>query len=76
MSRLTKLAYQGSVKAIMQLLNDQLQDTGVHTRIALGSDGTLEILCEADHPENLDKETVVDCIKQNLNHLSDRKSVV
>lgn len=69
---LTKKAYQGNITAIRQLLNGQLQETGVQTKVTLGVNGTLEILCEADHPENLDKDRIVPCIRHNLDQLSPR----
>ncbi len=72
MKNLIQLAHQGSVKAIMEVLNKQLQDTGVSTRVALGANGTLEILCEAGHPENLDKRVVVSRIQRSLDQLSPR----
>ena len=68
--QLTKQAYQGNITAIRQLLNDQLQETGVQTKVTLGVNGTLEIVCEADHPENLDKDRVVTCIQHNLDQLA------
>lgn len=70
MENLTHLAQQGSVKAIMQILNRQLRDAGVNTRVALGVNGTLEILCEAGHPENLDKQVIVRRIQQSLDYLA------
>ncbi|MGB2924202.1 MAG: hypothetical protein WBB82_02775 [Limnothrix sp.] len=72
MENITQRAQQGSIKAIMQILNQQLRDVGVSTRVVLGVNGILEILCEAGHPENLDKGKIVDCIQRNLDHLSPR----
>lgn len=71
-NNLIQLAHQGSVKAIMEVLNKQLQDTGVSTRVALGANGVLEILCEAGHPENLDKRVIVSRIQRSLDQLSPR----
>lgn len=56
----------------MEVLNEQLQDTGVSTRVALGANGILEILCEAGHPENLDKRVIVSRIQRSLDQLSPR----
>ena len=72
MKRLTQLAHQGNVKAIMEILNKQLEEAGVNTRVALGANGILEILCEAGHPENLDKAMIVRRIKHSLDQLSPR----
>ncbi|AFY38052.1 hypothetical protein Lepto7376_1718 [[Leptolyngbya] sp. PCC 7376] len=72
MKSLTRLAHQGNVKAIMEILNKQLQEAGVNTRVALGANGILEILCEAGHPENLDKKIIVRRIQHSLDQLSPR----
>lgn len=72
MENLTLLAQRGSVKAIMQILNRQLRDAGVSTKVTPGAQGTLEILCEAEHPENLDKQSIVRSIQMSLDHLSPR----
>jgi len=72
MDNITQLAQQGSIKAIMQILNKQLRDAGVNTKIASGDHGVLEILCEAGHPENLDKHRIVNCIQQSLDQIAPR----
>lgn len=72
MDNITQLAHQGSIKAIMQILNQQLRDAGINTKIASGDHGVLEILCEAGHPENLDKQRIVDCIQRSLDQIAPR----
>lgn len=72
MDNIIQLAHQGSIKAIMQILNKQLRDAGVNTKIASGEQGVLEILCEAGHPENLDKRRIVDCIQKSLDQIAPR----
>ncbi|NJN73032.1 MAG: hypothetical protein HC799_09620 [Limnothrix sp. RL_2_0] len=72
MDNIIQLAQQGSIKAIMQILNKQLRDAGVNTKIASGDHGVLEILCEAGHPENLDKHRIVDCIQRSLDQIAPR----
>ena len=57
----------------MQILNKQLRDAGVNTKIASGEQGVLEILCEAGHPENLDKQRIVDCIQRSLDRIAPRR---
>ncbi|MBW4645515.1 MAG: hypothetical protein KME23_21430 [Goleter apudmare HA4340-LM2] len=58
-------AHQGSVAAIIQLLNEKLAESGVRTR-AMFSDGVLQILCEASTVEELEQSTLVPKIQQIL----------
>lgn len=61
-------ARQGSVSAIIQILNEKLSDSGVRTR-AIFSDGTLQLLCEAANPDQLEQPTLVDRVRQILESL-------
>ncbi len=64
-------AYQGSVSAIIQILNDRLAGTGIRTR-AIFEGRILQLLCEAPKPEQLDQETIVPQIKATLEDISPR----
>ncbi len=64
-------AHQGSVAAIIQLLNEKLAKSGVRTR-AMFSDGVLQILCEASKVEQLEQSTLVSEIQQILESISPR----
>ncbi len=64
-------AYQGSVSAIIQILNDRLAGTGIRTR-AIFEGRILQLLCEAPKPEPLDQETIVPQIKATLEDISPR----
>ncbi|MBO1346107.1 MAG: hypothetical protein EBE86_001305 [Hormoscilla sp. GUM202] len=64
-------ARQGSVSAIIQLLNDKLASTGIRTR-AIFASGVLQILCEAALEEQLEQSLVVDRIRQILESIKPR----
>ncbi|MBD2663806.1 hypothetical protein [Richelia sinica] len=64
-------AHQGSVAAIIQLLNEKLADSGVRTR-AIFADGILQLLCEAATAEQLEQSTLVEQIQQILNSIAPR----
>jgi hypothetical protein len=64
-------AYQGSVSAIIQILNDRLAGTGIRTR-AIFEGRILQLLCEATKPEQLDQVTIVPKIKATLEDISPR----
>jgi hypothetical protein len=64
-------ASQGSVAAIIQILNQELADSGVRTR-AVFADGVLQLLCEAQTTENLEKSSLVAQIQQTLESLAPR----
>jgi len=68
---ITWQAHQGSITAIIQLLNDKLSPYGVRTR-AIFSDGVLQILCEAGRVEQLEQSTLVQQIKQTLESIKPR----
>lgn len=64
-------AHQGSVAAIIQLLNEKLVQSGVRTR-AMFSEGVLQILCEAAKVEQLEQSTLVSRIQQILDATAPR----
>ncbi|MBD2517480.1 hypothetical protein H6G93_21365 [Nostoc sp. FACHB-973] len=64
-------AHQGSVAAIIQLLNEKLAKSGVRTR-AIFSDGVLQILCEAPKVEQLEQSPLVEQIQQILESIAPR----
>lgn len=66
-----KQAHQGSVAAIIQVLNQELSDLNVRTR-AFFDGGVLQVLCEADTPEHLSRETLPDRVKLILESLAPR----
>ncbi len=65
-------ARQGSVAAIIQVLNERLSDSGIRTR-AVVADGTLQLLCEAFTPEQLEKSTVVERVRSELETISPQR---
>lgn len=62
-------ARQGSIAAIIQVLNERLADMGIRTRAVI-ADGVLQLLCEASTPEQLEKSTVVERVRQELEAIS------
>ncbi|MBW4575884.1 MAG: hypothetical protein KME08_11430 [Aphanothece sp. CMT-3BRIN-NPC111] len=71
MDDIAKQARQGSVAAIIQILNEELADSGVRTR-AMFAEGILQILCEAATPEQLEQWVLVPRIRQILEAISPR----
>ena len=66
-----KQAHQGSVTAIIQVLNQDLLDVGVRTR-AVFDGGVLQLLCEADTPGQLSEATLPDRVKTILESVAPR----
>lgn len=64
-------ANQGSVAAIIQVLNDKLANSGVRTRAIL-ADGILQLLCEAPTVEQLEASTLVEQVRQILEAIAPR----
>ena len=64
-------ARQGSVAAIIQVLNEQLADVGIRTRAIL-ADGILELLCEASTAEQLSQTDIVNRVQTILESLAPR----
>lgn len=64
-------ASQGSIAAIIQVLNEKLAHSGVRTRAVFDS-GVLQLLCEARTKESLEKSSLVQKIKQILESIAPR----
>ena len=64
-------ARQGSVAAIIEILNKQLADARIRTRAIL-ADGVLQLLCESAMAEQLDRVIVVKQIRQILEGIAPR----
>ncbi len=64
-------ARQGSVAAIIEILNKQLADARIRTRAIL-ADGILQLLCEGALAEQLDRPIVVKQIRQILEGIAPR----
>lgn len=68
---IVKQANQGSVAAIIQVLNEKLADSGVRTR-AIFADGVLQILCEAATAEQLEPSELIGQIRKTLEAIAPR----
>ncbi|MBW4493105.1 MAG: hypothetical protein KME26_08470 [Oscillatoria princeps RMCB-10] len=68
---IARQARQGSVAAIIQILNEKLAHCGVRTRAVLDN-GVLQLLCEAHKVEQLEQSTLVERIRQILESLAPR----
>ncbi|NEQ31379.1 MAG: hypothetical protein F6K04_10285 [Leptolyngbya sp. SIO4C5] len=68
---ITRQARQGSVAAIIQILNERLADDGLRTRAMLAN-GALQLLCEAQTEAQLEQSSTVERIRQILESLSPR----
>jgi hypothetical protein len=62
-------ARQGSVAAIIQILNEHFAQAGIRTR-AVQDNGILQLLVEAPTPEQLPQESLVDEVRQVLETIS------
>lgn len=71
MDDIARQARQGSVAAIIQILNEKLAHSGVRTR-AMFADGALQLLCEAPKVEQLEQSSLVDRVRQILERISPR----
>ena len=71
MDNIAKQAHQGSIAAIIQVLNEKLADSGVRTRAML-ADGMLQLLCEANSIEQLDRDRLVARIQEILDGIAPR----
>lgn len=58
-------ARQGSVAAIILILNEKLASAGIRTR-AISANGTLQLLCEAEREDQLDQTFVVERVQSIL----------
>ena len=64
-------AHQGSVAAMIQVLNDKLADSGVRTR-AIFANGILQLLCEASTEGQLEQTLLTDRIQKILEAIQPR----
>lgn len=64
-------AHQGSVAAIIQVLNERLVMSGVRTR-AIFADGVLQLLCEAATVDKLEQSSLVNKIQEILDSIAPR----
>ncbi|MGC1248822.1 MAG: hypothetical protein WA865_21620 [Spirulinaceae cyanobacterium] len=64
-------AHQGSVAAIIQILNERLANRGVRSRAVL-VEGVLQLLCEAAQPEQLEQALLTQEVKQILEDIAPR----
>lgn len=64
-------AKNGSVAAIIQVLNEKLTDSGVRTR-AIHADGMLQLLCEGQTLDQLEQPVLVERIRYLLEGISPR----
>jgi len=71
MDNIALQAHEGSVAAIIQILNQQLASRGVRTR-AIFEDGVLQLLCEASQPEHLEEDSLIKEIKGILEAIAPR----
>ncbi|WP_179228664.1 hypothetical protein [Leptolyngbya ohadii] len=65
MDDIARQARQGSVSAIIQILNEKLASSGVRTRAVLAQ-GVLQLLCEAPKPDQLEQSILVTQVQQIL----------
>ncbi|MEM7726232.1 MAG: hypothetical protein AAF208_07640 [Cyanobacteria bacterium P01_A01_bin.45] len=68
---ITWQAHQGSVAAIIQVLNEKLANSGIRTR-AIFDNGVLQLLCEAHSIDKLKQSDLVQQIKLILNSIAPR----
>lgn len=68
---IVRQARQGSISAIIQVLNEKLADSGVRTR-AMFDQGVLQLLCEAAKIEQLEQPVLVPQVRQILESLQPR----
>jgi hypothetical protein len=66
-----KQARQGSISAIIQVLNEKLAGRGIRTR-AMVDNNILQLLCEAESAENLDQSMLVKAVRSVLEEVSPR----
>jgi len=71
MDDIARQARQGSVAAIIQILNEKLANSGVRTRAIL-AEGILQLLCEAPRLDQLEKPVLVNQVRQILESLQPR----
>ena len=72
MDDIVRQARQGSVSAIIQVLNEKLASSGIRTR-AMFSQGVLQLLCEGAKPDQLEQPVIVPQVRQILESLQPRR---
>ncbi|MBD2580556.1 hypothetical protein [Oscillatoria sp. FACHB-1406] len=73
MDEIIRQARQGSMAALIQLMNERLADSGIRTRATFDDGlGVLQILCEAETPEQLEQAYLVPRLTSILQELSPR----
>ncbi len=70
-NNILRQANQGSVAAIIQILNEKLASSGVRTR-AIFDDGVLQLLCEAETLDQLEPTHLVERIRHILDAIAPR----
>jgi hypothetical protein len=68
---IARQARQGSVSAVIQVLNEKLAASGVRTR-AIFAQGVLQLLCEAATLDQLEKSVLVPHVRQILESIQPR----
>jgi len=68
---IVRQASQGSVAAIIQVLNERLAESGVRTR-AFFAHGVLQLLCEGATSDMLEKTTLIERVRQILEAIAPR----
>ncbi len=71
MNNIAKPTVQGSTRAIIHTLNEQMADLEVRSR-AIFSHGILQVLCEAAEADQLEKSTIVPRVREILESISPR----
>ena len=71
MDDIVRQARQGSVSAIIQVLNEKLAGSGIRTR-AMFAQGVLQLLCEGARPDQLEQPVIVPQVRQILESLQPR----
>jgi hypothetical protein len=71
MDDIVRQARQGSVSAIIQVLNEKLAGSGIRTR-AMFAQGVLQLLCEGAKPDQLEQPIIVPQVRQILESLQPR----
>ncbi|MEG3991060.1 hypothetical protein QUA13_28700 [Microcoleus sp. S28C3] len=66
---IARQAREGSVAAIIQILNDKLAQVSVRAR-AVFAEGVLQLLCEAATPQLLEQSSLVDRVQEILEGIS------
>lgn len=71
MDNIDRQARQGSVAAIIQILNERFADSQIRIRAVLDQ-GILQLLCEAPTPEQIPQAEIVNRVKTTLEEINPR----